>query len=108
MLKPYGPKSMVPLDEQIYIAEMDERYKQHAGFSYSEGIIERLVRNEDLLVQRRLSTSFRHKGVVSKPRSKTLRIRQRKNLNQAYNLRNEKIISRATGLPETPLTGAMA
>ena len=31
------------LDEQIYIAEMDERYKQHAGFSYSEGIIERLA-----------------------------------------------------------------
>ena len=31
------------LDEQIYIAEMDERYKQHAGLSYSERIIEQLA-----------------------------------------------------------------
>ena len=31
------------LDEQIYIAEMDERYKQHAGLCYNERIIERLA-----------------------------------------------------------------
>ena len=31
------------LDEKIYIAEMDERYKQHAGISYGEPMIERLA-----------------------------------------------------------------
>src|ERR687895_548115 len=36
-------KQWCQLDEQIYIAEMDERYKQHAGLSYSEQMIERIA-----------------------------------------------------------------
>lgn len=36
-------KQWCQLDEQIYIAEMDERYKQHAGLSYSQRMIERLA-----------------------------------------------------------------
>ena len=32
-------KQWCQLDEQIYIAEMDERYKQYAGLSYSEQMI---------------------------------------------------------------------
>ena len=65
MLKPYGPKSMVQLDEQIYIAEMDERYKQHAGFSYSEGIIERLAEMR-IISAETFVNFFSAKGVVSK------------------------------------------
>lgn len=31
------------LDERIYVAEMDERYKQHAGLGFSERVIEQLA-----------------------------------------------------------------
>jgi hypothetical protein len=36
-------KQWCQLDEQIYIAEIDERYKQHAGASYSERMIAQLA-----------------------------------------------------------------
>src|SRR3712207_7099022 len=36
-------KQWCQLDEQIYIAEMDERYKQYAGLHYSEQMLERLA-----------------------------------------------------------------
>jgi hypothetical protein len=31
------------LDERIYVAEMDERYRQHAGLKYNERAIEQLA-----------------------------------------------------------------
>jgi hypothetical protein len=36
-------KQWCQLDEQIYSAEIDERYKQHAGLPYSEDMIEQLA-----------------------------------------------------------------
>ena len=36
-------KQWCEIDERIYIADADERYKQYAGFKYSESIIEQLA-----------------------------------------------------------------
>lgn len=81
------------LDEQIYIAEMDERYKQHAGFSYSEGIIERLA-------EMRIISAETFVNFFSQPRELFLSSLENiadsstKKLElKLYNLRNEKIIS---------------
>jgi hypothetical protein len=38
-----GLNQWCQLDEQIYIAEIDERYKQHAGASYSERMTAQLA-----------------------------------------------------------------
>lgn len=81
------------LDEQIYIAEMDERYKQHAGLSYSERMIERLAEmrsiNAETFVNffsqpRELFLSSLENIADSSTKKLELKI---------YNLRNEKIIS---------------
>jgi hypothetical protein len=81
------------LDEQIYIAEMDERYKQHAGLSYSEGIIERLA-------EMRIISAETFVNFFSQPRELFLSSLENiadsstKKLElKLYNLRNEKIIS---------------
>ena len=81
------------LDEQIYIAEMDERYKQHAGFSYSEGIIERLA-------EMRIISAETFVNFFSQPRELFLSSLENiadsstKKLElKLYHLRNEKIIS---------------
>ena len=36
-------KHWFELDEQIYISETDEQYKQYAGLSYNEKLIEQLA-----------------------------------------------------------------
>ena len=36
-------KQWCELDERIYIGEMDEQYKQYAGFDYSKKLIEQLA-----------------------------------------------------------------
>src|SRR5215210_9253884 len=86
-------KQWCKLDEQIYIAEMDERYKQHAGLSYSEHMIERLA--EMRTISARTFVDF-----FSQPRELFLSSLENiadsstKKLElKLYNLRNEKIVS---------------
>jgi hypothetical protein len=91
------------LDEQIYVAEMDERYKQHAGLSYSEHMIERLA-------EMRTISAETFVNFFSKPRelflssleniadSSTKKLELR-----LYNLRNEKIISSSYRFARAPL-----
>src|ERR671921_37165 len=86
-------KQWCQLDEQIYIAEMDERYKQHAGLSYSERMIERLA-------EMRTISAETFADFFSQPRE--LFLSSLENISDSstkklelklYNLRNEKIIS---------------
>ena len=91
------------LDEQIYIAEMDERYKQHAGFSYSEGIIERLA-------EMRIISAETFVNFFSQPRELFLSSLENiadsstKKLElKLYNLRNEKIISSRYRFAKAPV-----
>jgi hypothetical protein len=86
-------KQWCQLDEQIYIAEMDERYKQHAGLSYSEQMIERLA-------EMRAISAETFVNFFSQPRElflssvENIADSSTKKLElKLYNLRNEKIIS---------------
>src|ERR671934_2511167 len=81
------------LDEQIYIAEMDERYKQHAGLSYSERMIKQLAEMRTISAKtfvdffsqpRELFLSSLENIAYSSTKKAELKL---------YNLRNEKIIS---------------
>jgi Peptidase family M3 len=81
------------LDEHIYIAEMDERYKQHAGLSYSERIIEQLA--EMRIISAKTFVDF-----FSQPRELFLSSLENiadsstKKLElKLFNLRNAKIVS---------------
>jgi hypothetical protein len=86
-------KRWCQLDEQIYIAEMDERYNQHAGLYYSERMIERLA-------EMRAISAETFVNLFSQPRE--LFLGSLENIADSstnklelklYNLRNEKIIS---------------
>jgi hypothetical protein len=86
-------KRWCQLDEQIYIAEMDERYNQHAGLYYSERMIERLA-------EMRAISAETFVNFFSQPRElflgslENIADSSTKKLElKLYNLRNEKIIS---------------
>ncbi|MDQ4050005.1 MAG: M3 family metallopeptidase, partial [Thermoproteota archaeon] len=86
-------KQWCQLDEQIYIAEMDERYKQHAGLWYNELVIQRLA--EMRVISAKIFITF-----FSQPRELVLSSLDNiadsstKDLElELYNLRNKKIIS---------------
>jgi hypothetical protein len=86
-------KRWCQLDEQIYIAEMDERYNQHAGLYYSERMIERLA-------EMRAISAETFVNLFSQPRElflgslENIADSSTKKLElKLYNLRNEKIIS---------------
>jgi hypothetical protein len=81
------------LDERIYIAEMDERYKQHAGLKYSERVVEQLA-------EMRAVGAKTFLGSFSQPRELFLSSLENiadsstKKLElELYNLRNKKIVS---------------
>ena len=86
-------KRWCQLDEQIYIAEMDERYNQHAGLFYRERMIERLAEMRNI-------SAVTFVNFFSQPRELFLSSLENiadsstKKLElKLYNLRNEKIIS---------------
>jgi hypothetical protein len=81
------------LNERIYIAEMDERYKQHAGLKYSERVVEQLA-------EMRAVGAKTFLGSFSQPRELFLSSLENiadsstKKLElELYNLRNKKIVS---------------
>lgn len=81
------------LDERIYIAEMDERYKHHAGLQYSEQVIQQLAEMRSVSARTFL-------GSFSQPRElflkslKDIADASTKNLElKLYNLRNQKMVS---------------
>lgn len=81
------------LDERIYVAEMDERYKQHAGLKFSERVVEQLAEMKAVSARTFL-------GSFSEPRELFLGALDNmadsstKKLElKLYNLRNQKIVS---------------
>jgi hypothetical protein len=86
-------KQWCEIDERIYIAEADERYKQYAGFDYSEAVIEQLadmkLRNAQIFL--RLFSEPREiylNTIESIADSKTKKLELK-----LHNLKNKKIIS---------------
>jgi len=91
------------LDERIYVAEMDERYKQHAGLLYSERVIEQLAEIRSISAKTFL-------GSFSKPRELFLSSLENiadsstKKLElKLYKLRNQKIVSSRHRFAGTPV-----
>jgi Peptidase family M3 len=96
-------KQWCQLDEQIYIAEMDERYKQHAGLSYSERMIERLAEMRTISAETFVSFFSQPRELflsslenIADSSTKRLELK-------LYNLRNEKIISSRYRFARAPL-----
>jgi hypothetical protein len=54
------------LDEQFYITEIDERYKQYAGISYDKPMMEQLVEMRTISARTFYRILFPANGVVSK------------------------------------------
>jgi hypothetical protein len=86
-------KQWCQLDEQIYIAEMDERYKQHAGLSYSERMIERLAEMRTISAETFVDFFSQPRELFLSSLENIADSSTKKLELKLYNLRNEKIIS---------------
>jgi hypothetical protein len=86
-------KQWCEIDERIYIAEADERYKQYAGFDYSEEVIEQLadmkLRNAQIFLR-----SFSEPREIYLNTIESIADSKTKKLElKLHNLKNKKIIS---------------
>ena len=86
-------KQWCQLDEQIYIAEMDERYKQHAGLSYSEQMIERIAEMRAISAETFVNFFSQPRELFLSSLENIADSSTKKLELKLYNLRNEKIIS---------------
>jgi hypothetical protein len=86
-------KQWCQLDEQIYIAEMDERYKQHAGLSYSEHMIERLAEMRTISAETFVNFFSQPRELFLSSLENIADSSTKKLELKLYDLRNEKIIS---------------
>ena len=91
------------LDERIYVAEMDERYKQHAGLLYSERVIEQLAEMRSVCAKTFLG-SFSKPSELFLSSLENIADSSTKKLElKLYNLRNQKIVSSRHRFAGTPV-----
>ncbi|HEX2169822.1 MAG TPA: hypothetical protein VHF65_05955, partial [Nitrososphaera sp.] len=86
-------KQWCQLDEQIYSAEIDERYKQHAGLRYNQRIIERLAEMRAISGETFVNFFSQPRELVLSSLENIADSSTKKLELKLYNLRNEKIIS---------------
>ena len=86
-------KQWCQLDEQIYIAEMDERYNQHAGLFYRERMIERLAEMRAISAETFVNFFSQPRELFLSSLENIADSSTKKLELKLYNLRNEKIIS---------------
>ena len=86
-------KQWCQLDEQIYIAEMDERYKQHAGLSYNEQMIERLAEMRTISAETFVNFFSQPRELFLSSLENIADSSTKKLELKLYNLRNENIVS---------------
>jgi hypothetical protein len=86
-------KQWCQLDEQIYIAEMDERYKQHAGLSYNEQMIGRLAEMRTISAETFVNFFSQPRELFLSSLENIADSSTKKLELKLYNLRNEKIVS---------------
>ena len=86
-------KQWCQLDEQIYIAEMDERYKQHAGLSFNEQMIERLAEMRTISAETFVNFFSQPRELFLSSLENIADSSTKKLELKLYNLRNEKIVS---------------
>ncbi|MDQ3909452.1 MAG: hypothetical protein M3232_03480, partial [Thermoproteota archaeon] len=86
-------KRWCQLDEQIYIAEMDERYNQYAGLYYRERMIERLAEMRNISAETFVNIFSQPRELFLSSLENIADSSTKKLELKLYNLRNEKIIS---------------
>jgi hypothetical protein len=86
-------KQWCQLDEQIYTAEMDERYKQHAGLSYNERMMERLAEMRTISAETFVNFFSQPRELFLSSLENIADSTTKKLELKLYNLRNDKIIS---------------
>jgi hypothetical protein len=96
-------KQWCHLDEQIYIAEMDERYNQHAGLFYRERMIERLAEMRAISAETFVNFFSQPRELFLSSLENIADSSTRKLELKLYNLRNEKIISSRYRFARTPV-----
>jgi hypothetical protein len=96
-------KQWCQLDEQIYIAEMDERYKQHAGLSYNEQMIERLAEMRTISAETFVNFFSQPRELFLSSLENIADSSTKKLELKLYNLRNEKIVSSCYRFARAPV-----
>ena len=96
-------KQWCEIDERIYIAEADERYKQYAGFDYSEEVIKQLadmkLRNAQIFLR-----SFSEPREIYLNTIESIADSKTKKLElKLHNLKNKKIISSKYKFDKVPV-----
>ena len=96
-------KQWCEIDERIYIAEADERYKQYAGFDYSEEVIKQLadmkLRNAQIFLR-----SFSEPREIYLNTLESIADSKTKKLElKLHDLKNEKIISSKYKFDKVPV-----
>lgn len=86
-------KRWCQLDEQIYIAEMEERYNQYAGLYYRERMIERLAEMRNISAETFVNFFSQPRELFLSSLENIADSSTKKLELKLYNLRNEKIIS---------------
>jgi hypothetical protein len=81
------------LDERIYVAETDERYKQHAGLQFSEHVIEQLAEMRSVSARAFLGSFSQPKELFLSSLENIADSSTKKLELKLYNLRNKKIVS---------------
>lgn len=96
-------KQWCEIDERIYIADADERYKQYAGFKYSEAVIEQLadmkLRNAQIFL-----SSFSEPREIYLNAIESIADSKTKKLElKLHNLKNTRIISSKYRFDKSPV-----
>lgn len=81
------------LDERIYIAETDERYKQYAGLQHSERVIEQLAEMKAVSAKTFLGSFSQPRELFLSSLENIADSSTKKLELKLYNLRNQKIVS---------------
>ncbi|HEX7034002.1 MAG TPA: M3 family metallopeptidase [Nitrososphaera sp.] len=81
------------LDERIYVAENDERYKQHAGLQYSEKVIEQLAEMRSINAKTFLGSFSEPREMFLSSLENVADASTKKLELKLYKLRNQKIVS---------------
>jgi hypothetical protein len=91
------------LDERIYIAESDERYKQYAGLQHSERVIEQLAELKSISAKTFLGSSSEPRELFLGSLENIADSSTKKLELKLYNLRNQKIVSSRHRFVGTPV-----
>ncbi|HZE77191.1 MAG TPA: hypothetical protein VE089_01440, partial [Nitrososphaeraceae archaeon] len=96
-------KQWCEVDERLYIAEADERYKQYASLNYSERLIEKLAEMKLLNAQIFLSSFSEPEEIILSAIENIADAKTKKLELKLHNVRNKRIASTKHQIGNTPV-----